>query len=123
AESGKPEDPGALKVYGFKDGVLTDRASIAPGNGLGFGPRHLDFHPTQPWVFVSVERQSQLYVYRLEADGSLSRDPMFVKTALAEPANVRPPHAAGPIHIHPTDRSVCLTNRNSGLLDTTGHTP
>src|SRR5262245_6566775 len=76
AEAGKPEDPGALKVYGFKDGVLTDRASVAPGNGLGFGPRHLDFHPTQPWVFVSVERQSQLYVYRLEADGALSRDPM-----------------------------------------------
>src|SRR5262245_49043444 len=74
AEGGKPEDPGALKVYGFSDGVLTNRASIAPGTGLGFGPRHLDFHPTQPWVFVSVERQSQLYVYRLEADHSLSRD-------------------------------------------------
>src|SRR5256885_12137284 len=52
AEGGKPEDPGALKVYGFKDGVLTNRASVAPGTGLGFGPRHLDFHPAKPWVFV-----------------------------------------------------------------------
>jgi len=120
AEGGKPEDPGALKVYGFKDGVLTDRASIAPGNGLGFGPRHLDFHPTQPWVFVSVERQSQLYVYRLEADGGLSRDPMFVKTALAEPGNARPAQAAGAIHIHPNGRFVYVTNRNSGLVEQDG---
>ncbi|HKA72164.1 MAG TPA: beta-propeller fold lactonase family protein, partial [Xanthobacteraceae bacterium] len=115
-----PEDPGALKVYGFKDGVLTDRASVAPGNGLGFGPRHLDFHPTQPWVFVSVERQSQLYVYRLEADGALSRDPMFVKTALANPGNVRPGQAAGAIHIHPNGRFVYLTNRNSSLVEADG---
>jgi len=120
AEGGKPEDPGALKVYGFKDGVLTDRASIAPGNGLGFGPRHLDFHPTQPWVFVSVERQSQLYVYRLEGDGALSRDPMFVKTALAEPGNARPAQAAGAIHIHPNGRFVYVTNRNSGLVEQDG---
>jgi 6-phosphogluconolactonase len=55
-----PEDPGALKVYGFKDGVLSNKASVAPGTGLGFGPRHLDFHPTRPWVYVSVERQNKL---------------------------------------------------------------
>jgi len=61
---GKPEDPGTLKVFGFNKGVLTNPASIAPGNGLGFGPRHLDFHPTQPWVFVSIERQNKLYVYK-----------------------------------------------------------
>ena len=48
AAGGKAEDPGALKLYAFKDGALTNLASIAPGNGLGFGPRHLDFHPTQP---------------------------------------------------------------------------
>ncbi len=34
-----------LKVFAFKRGVLTNLASIAPGTGLGFGPRHLDFHP------------------------------------------------------------------------------
>jgi 6-phosphogluconolactonase len=120
ASGGKPEDPGALKVYGFKDGVLSNRASIAPGNGLGFGPRHLDFHPVQPWVFVSVERQSQLHVYRLAADHSLAHEPMFVKTTLADPANVRPAQAAGAIHVHPNGRFVYLTNRNSGQVEFEG---
>ena len=120
AEPNKPEDPGALKVYGFKAGVLSNLASVQPGNGLGFGPRHLDFHPTQPWVFVSVERQSQLYVYRLQADGALARDPMFIKITLAEPGNVRRAQAAGAIHVHPNGRFVYLTNRNSGTVEVEG---
>jgi len=120
AEGGKPEDPGALKVYGFKDGVLTNRASVAPGSGLGFGPRHLDFHPTRPWVFVSIERQSQLYVYRLEDDHSLAREPMFVKTALADAADSGPTQQAGAIHIHPNGQFVYLTNRNSGQMEFAG---
>ena len=82
---GKPEDPGAIKTFAFEDGVLTNLASIAPGDGLGFGPRHLDFHPTKPWIFVSIERQNKLYVYRLNADSGLDRDPIFVKETLSDP--------------------------------------
>jgi len=120
AGEGKPEDPGALKVFGFKDGVLTNQASIAPGNGLGFGPRHLDFHPRQPWVFVSIERQNQLYVYKLQPDNFLAPDPLFITTTLADPGNVRPGQAAGAIHVHPTGRFVYVTNRNSGTVDFEG---
>ena len=50
-----------------------------------FGPRHLDFHPTKPWVFVSIERQNKLYVYELDATTGLKREPMFVKDTLANP--------------------------------------
>jgi 6-phosphogluconolactonase (cycloisomerase 2 family) len=46
----KEEDPGALKVFDYKDGVLTNEVSIAPNGGKEFGPRHLDFHPTKPWM-------------------------------------------------------------------------
>jgi 6-phosphogluconolactonase (cycloisomerase 2 family) len=120
AADGKPEDPGALKVYGFKDGVLTNLASIAPGTGLGFGPRHLDFHPSEPWVFVSIERQNKLYVYRLAADGTLGRDPSFVKDTLADPVNIKPAQGAGPIHVHPNGRFVYLTNRNQGEVEFEG---
>jgi 6-phosphogluconolactonase len=120
AAAGKPEDPGALKVYGFKNGGLSDLASIAPGTGLGFGPRHLDFHPTQPWVYVSIERQNKLYVYKLTDDGTLGRDPMFIKETLADPANVKPAQGAGPIHVHPNGRFVYVTNRNQGEVDFEG---
>jgi 6-phosphogluconolactonase (cycloisomerase 2 family) len=50
----KPEDPGALKVYTYKDGLLANLASIAPGGGYNFQPRHLDFHPAKPWVYGTV---------------------------------------------------------------------
>src|SRR5215470_8352060 len=120
AEASKPEDPGALKVFGFNSGALTNQASIAPGNGLGFGPRHLDFHPRQPWVFVSIERQNQLHVYKLQPDNFLAPDPLFIKTTLAAPGNVRPGQAAGAIHVHPTGQFVYVTNRNSGVVDFEG---
>jgi 6-phosphogluconolactonase len=110
AEGGKPEDPGALKTYRFENGVLSNLASIAPGNGLGFGPRHLDFHPTQPWAFVSIERQNKLYVYKLDADTGLAAEPMFIKDTLANPASPAV-QGAGPIHVHPSGKFVYLTNR------------
>ncbi|HWF94941.1 MAG TPA: beta-propeller fold lactonase family protein [Xanthobacteraceae bacterium] len=114
AEAGKPEDPGAIKTFSFKDGILTGLASIAPGNGLGFGPRHLDFHPTKPWVFVSIERQSKLYVYTLDDATGLSREPLFIKTTLSDP-KTKFPQGAGPIHVHPNGRFVYQTNRASAL--------
>src|SRR6266566_1908555 len=117
---GKPEDPGALKLFGFKRGALTNLASIAPGTGLGFGPRHLDFHPTQPWVYVSIERQNKLYVYELQSDATLGRDPLFVKDTLEEPANVKPGQGAGAIHVHPDGGFVYLTNRNQDQIELRG---
>ena len=114
AGGGKPEDPGAIKTFAFNGGVLTNLASIAPGNGpragFSFGPRHLDFHPIKPWVFVSIERQNKLYVYTLDAATGLARDPSFIKDTLSDPAS-RAPQGAGPIHVHPNGRFVYLTNR------------
>jgi 6-phosphogluconolactonase len=110
AGEGKPEDPGAIKTFRFNDGVLSNLASIAPGNGLGFGPRHLDFHPTKPWVFVSVERQNKLYVYALDGETGLSRAPRFIKETLSDPKTAVP-QGTGPIHVHPSGKFVYLTNR------------
>jgi 6-phosphogluconolactonase (cycloisomerase 2 family) len=119
AKPGKPEDPGAIKTFGFNNGALTGLASIAPGTGLGFGPRHLDFHPTEPWVFVSIERQNKLYVYQRDAGTGLAPAPMFVKDTLADPKpKVR--QAAGAIHVHPSGKFVYLTNRASDLVDANG---
>ncbi len=118
---GKPEDPGAIKTFAFANGALSDLASIAPGTGLGFGPRHLDFHPTRPWVFVSIERQNQLYVYERNDTTGLAREPIFVKNSLANP---KPPvrQAAGAIHVHPNGKVVYQTNRASDLTTENGET-
>ena len=90
--------------------MLTNLASIAPGNGLGFGPRHLDFHPTKPWAFVSVERQNKLYVYKLDPATGLAREPSFIKDTLFDPKSPAP-QGAGPIHVHPNGQFVYVTNR------------
>jgi 6-phosphogluconolactonase len=111
-EGNKGEDPGSLHVYGFKDGVLSNLRKIAPNGGYGFGPRHLDIHPSQPFVYVSIERQNQLIVYRLTGEGDLVPDPLFSKTSLADPAHKFPIQAAGPIHIHPNGRFVYQGNRS-----------
>lgn len=121
AKLDKPEDPGAIKTFSFGDGALSNLASIAPGTGLGFGPRHLDFHPARPWVFVSIERQNQIYVYERNDTSGLARDPMFIKNSLANP---KPPvrQAAGAIHVHPNGKFVYQTNRASDLTTEDGKT-
>jgi 6-phosphogluconolactonase (cycloisomerase 2 family) len=111
-EGGKPEDPGSLHVYGFKNGMLSPMRKIAPNGGYGYGPRHLDIHPSQPWIYLSVERQSQLIVYKMTPDGDLFPEPLFLKTTLADPAHKFPIQGAGPIHIHPNGRFVYLGNRS-----------
>lgn len=110
AAGGRPEDPGAIKVMSFEDGVLGNIDSIAPNGGYGFGPRHLDFHPQRPWVYVSLERQNALQVYALEA-GRLGKAPLFHKTGLAQPENVRPRQLGGTVHVHPDGRYVYVANR------------
>jgi 6-phosphogluconolactonase (cycloisomerase 2 family) len=106
----KPEDPGAIKTFAFDKGKLRNLASIAPGKGFGFGPRHLDFHPTRPWVFVSIERQNKLYVYELNETTGLSREPIFIKETLSNPKTPAS-QGAGAIHVHANGKFVYLTNR------------
>ena len=106
----KPEDPGAIKTFAFDNGKLSNLASIAPGKGFGFGPRHLDFHPAKPWVFVSIERQNKLYVYELNEATGLSREPIFIKETLSNPKTPAS-QGAGVIHVHANGKFVYLTNR------------
>ena len=119
AADGKPEDPGALKVYRFRDGILTIAGSVAPGMGYGFGPRHLDFHPGKPWVYVSLERQNQLNVFRY-ADGELRLVPEFTRSTLVEPGNVRPRQLGGTIHVHPNGKFVYVANRADDSTEVDG---
>ena len=113
--AGKPEEPGALKVFRYEDGLLTGEVSVAPGAGYGFGPRHLDFHPVKPWVYVSLERQNRLDMFAIDG-GRVSPTPLFSKGTLAEPGNIRGRQAAGTIHVHPNGRFVYVANRASSTV-------
>ncbi|HKA38358.1 MAG TPA: beta-propeller fold lactonase family protein [Burkholderiales bacterium] len=115
------EDPGALKVYHFRDGQLSPLANLPVGGkgGLGYGPRHLDFHPAQPWMYVSVESQNQLHMHRVQGD-SLAPEPAYNKTTTVGTYDINFPQAAGGIHVHPNGRTVYVSNRANATVDFQG---
>lgn len=117
AEHGNPEDPGAVVVFDYRDGVLTQRQTIAPGGGFGFGPRHVDFHPTKPWMYLSIERQNEVALFEL---GKAVEGPKFRKAALVRPDDVKPRQLGGAIHVHPNGRFVYVSNRADGTVDFNG---
>jgi 6-phosphogluconolactonase len=115
----KAEDPGALKVFDYKGGVLSNGISIAPSGGKEFGPRHLDFHPTKPWMYVSIETQNKMYMFRMEG-GRIDPEIAFRADTLAEPGNIRSRQAAGTVHVHPNGRFLYGANRAQGTIEIDG---
>ena len=115
----KPEDPGALKVFDYKDGVLTNEVSIAPNGGKEFGPRHLEFHPTKPWIYVSIETQNKMDMFRME-NGRINPEIAYQAETLAEPNNIRARQAAGTVHVHPNGRFVYGANRAEATTEFQG---
>jgi 6-phosphogluconolactonase len=115
----RAEDPGALKVFDYKNGVLTNEVSIAPNGGKEFGPRHLDFHPTKPWMYVSIETQNKMYMFRME-EGRIDPDIAYRAETLAEPNNIRARQAAGTVHVHPDGRFVYGANRAQATVEFQG---
>ena len=115
----KAEDPGALKVFDYKNGVLTNEVSIAPNGGKEFGPRHLDFHPTKPWMYVSIETQNKMYTYKMDG-GKINPEIAFRAETLAEPKNIRARQAAGTVHVHPNGGYLYGANRAQDTIDVDG---
>jgi len=113
-QPGRPEDPGGLKIFAYRDGVLSNLKSIAPNKGFNFQPRDVAFHRSRPWLFMTLERQGQLEVYRIN-DGSVDEPAMFRKNTLADPNNVRPMQAASAVHLHPNGRFAYVGNRATAV--------
>jgi 6-phosphogluconolactonase (cycloisomerase 2 family) len=117
--AGKPEEPGCLKVFDYKDGQLSNEVSIAPNGGFGFGPRHLDFHPSGPWIYVALERQNKLQVFSRQ-DGRVSEQALFTREALAEPSITGRRQLVGTVRVHPSGNFVYVANRGDGTKDEDG---
>jgi 6-phosphogluconolactonase len=102
-----PEQNGRLHLLSFNDGVLCPQQTIEYETGIG--PRHLDFHPTSPWLYVAAERGNVLITYRRDASGLTE---LFRTTTLKDTSLRFPAQRAGAIHIHPNGKWLYVTNRD-----------
>lgn len=121
ASANGPEEPGSVQLMGFEQGQLQPLQTIQSlnGEGVGYSPRHLDFHPEKPWVYLGIERQNQLFMHEMQED-RLVPEPTFVKDTLAGSYHDRIPQIVGPLHVHPDGRTVYLGNRASGTVEIDG---
>ena len=111
----RTEDPGALYVYGFENGQLTTKQSVAPNQGVAYRARHADFHPSGRWVYVDLEAQNLLHTYGIRADDTLSDEPLFISTTLASPSTSSGGQTTSSIRMHPTNgRTLYVANRGRG---------
>ena len=119
AERERPEDPGALRAFAFENGALSNPQVIAPNGGYGFGPRHVDFHPQKPWMYVSDEKRSLLYMFRMPGD-RIEAEAAFTCDTLGDRANAKPKQQPSTIHVHPNGRFVYIANRADYTVDFNG---
>ena len=116
-EHGIPELPGSIEVFDYAQGILTHRQKLIPNAGYDFGPRHVDFHPKKPWMYLAIERQNQIAFFEL---GKTVAGPLWRKTTLAQPEQLKPRQLVGAIHIHPNGKFVYVSNRADGTIDHQG---
>jgi 6-phosphogluconolactonase len=107
------ETPGSIRLFAYdsSSGLVTKQLpTIAPNGGYGYGARHVDFHPTNPWMFHLVESQNEVHVHEYSKDG-VSHTPLFKKRMLEGVQEGESRQLASAIHIHPNGRFVYTTNR------------
>jgi 6-phosphogluconolactonase (cycloisomerase 2 family) len=120
AERDRREDPGALRAFTFENGVLSKPQVVAPNGGYGFGPRHVDFHPEKPWMYVSDEKRSLLYMFRMPGE-RIESAAAYTCDTLGDRANAKPRQQPSTIHVHPNGRFVYIANRADHTADFNEH--
>lgn len=111
-------DRGGLHIFDYKDGVLASRTVIAPGGGVDFSPRHLDFDKAGKFAFVSLEAQNRLQVFALSKDGTPSDKPTFSVADVVSPDNLPMEHQqeSGTVHFHPNGKFLYVAGRGIGQV-------
>lgn len=108
-----PAAPGAIRLLGFDDGLLTNLDAVdmtgAPMLPV-FNPRHLDFHPSLPLAYACLEAQNVLVALRIEGDRLVPIE-QFTRSTLVDPDSATKRQLAGAIHVHPSGRTVYVGNR------------
>jgi 6-phosphogluconolactonase len=105
-------DLGADRVFVYRlDLTAKSLRHVDGGDGImrpGAGPRHLDFHPTLPLVFVANELNSTVATLRFDADRGVLT-PLDVRSTL--PAGWTGTNYVADIHIAPDGRTLYVSNR------------
>jgi 6-phosphogluconolactonase len=129
-------DKGLDKVFVFR--LDAARGKLVPGtppdvtSRAGAAPRHADFHPAQPYVYVINELDSTIAVYRLTVDAG-RLEPLQVVTTL--PTSYTGNNSGAEIAVAPGGRflygsnrghdsiAIFAIDRSSGLLTSIGWEP
>ena len=105
-------DLGADRVFVYrfdaKTGSLTHETKADAVMPPGTGPRHLAFHPTLPFVFVSGELNSTVTALHCDAKvGTLTT----AQTISTLPADWKGTNYPADVHIAPNGRTLYVSNR------------
>ena len=113
---------GSLGVFWYAGGQLAPLARIAADpsraarwqgvkNGAhGFAARHVDFHPTRPWMYLCVECQGEIQLYDYD-ERAVAPAPRAIRSTLEGAPLGRSMQMASAIHVHPSGRFVYVSNR------------
>ena len=71
-------------------------------------------------MYLNLERQNQLQVYRTVNGESVEPKALFTKDTLDNQAASKPAQMTGAIHVHPNGRFVYISNRASGTTSVDG---
>lgn len=114
---GKPSYVGGgFQSLRFDQGEVANVALVEPAPDRaprGFNPRAIDFHPTMPLVFATLEAQNEVSVHACQGH-EIDPAPLFTHSLLEHPEAVHKGQDGGEVHVHPDGRHVYVANRNDG---------
>lgn len=100
-------------VFRFENGQLTPATfPEAPGREAS-GPRHLAFHPAQPWAYIANELDSTVTACRFDAvTGQLT--PFQIVSGLADSYTGNSRNSE--IEVHPNGKTLYVSNRGEDTI-------
>jgi 6-phosphogluconolactonase len=106
-----------VRVYQLSNGKLNLHSPDSIALEAGAGPRHLAFHPTQPFMYIINELNSTLSAFRYDANTGIWYDIATVSTL---PENPELPDGVtnypADLHFHPNGNFLYGSNRGHNSI-------
>ena len=99
-----------VAMYRFDQttGQLTRNEPASIATAPGAGPRHIDLHPTEPWLFLINELDGSLYRFDIDRQRGTLRERQRLDTL---PAGYDGRRWAADIHVAPSGQFIYVSNR------------